>query len=331
MFCCWNPFKGRRLRKEWGDRWLVKVVVVGDSQCGKTNLIQRYCCGTLPRTYTPTLFDTTTVTSLVDKRKVQMIIQDTAGQEDLDGLRPPFYLHADVVIVCFCPSIPGSWEKVREVWVPETRRYCSQHVPVLLVANKTDQVTGPVPPTPGSPSLDYGEDVDVDRLRCSVETALRADNPALRGLIRDDSDAAADDDKENTPSSPRDSGFFEWTEALARVSGGSVVLNSGRHSVVGSDYSRLGGQTELASSDRPTHGGSLSSRVDQLRQTIKGQDQGGEGQDRVEHSGHVAARQIGAVGYFETSAVLDQGIEQVFETALTAAMASRQWKKKYRL
>ena len=66
-----------------------------------------------------------------------MVIQDTAGQEDLDHLRSPFYRDTDVVVFCFALDNPDSLDNVQSVWVPEVRRYCGR-VPFLLAANKAD-------------------------------------------------------------------------------------------------------------------------------------------------------------------------------------------------
>ena len=47
------------------------MVVVGDGECGKTSLIQRYCSNTLPSPYAPTLFQTYTVNVAVQDRQVR--------------------------------------------------------------------------------------------------------------------------------------------------------------------------------------------------------------------------------------------------------------------
>ena len=59
----------------------VKVVVVGDGECGKSSLIQRYCSGTLPSPYNPTLFHTNTVHVTVQGTQVSssMLIGGRVG------------------------------------------------------------------------------------------------------------------------------------------------------------------------------------------------------------------------------------------------------------
>ncbi|XP_076466499.1 uncharacterized protein LOC143297926 [Babylonia areolata] len=307
MFCC-NPLKGRRQRKEWGDSWKVKVVVVGDGRSGKTCLIQRYCCGTLPPTYTPTLFDTTTTTSLVEGRKVQLVIQDTAGQEDLDQLRPPCYLHSDVVIICFPADCEDSWERVGRVWVPEARRYCGKHVPLVLVANKTDLAHS----RPGNTTtLNMNDTTQGIDLVHPSRNGLPSENPSFQlseegsfqseTVFRNSRLSRLQEDVGDKRRSA-DSGFFGSTENLVPC----------------------GVEEEKRSLLRQSR-----SKADRTKHTSTDQCVGQYGS--TEQRGRSLATQVGAVGYFETSAVLDQGIEQAFQSALAAAMASKQWKKKYRL
>ena len=70
--------------------------------------------------------------------QVELMLTDTAGQEDYDRLRPYSYPDTDVVIVCFSVDNPDSLENVRLNWIPEVRYFCGANVPILLVGNKMD-------------------------------------------------------------------------------------------------------------------------------------------------------------------------------------------------
>ncbi|KAL8611464.1 hypothetical protein ACOMHN_014519 [Nucella lapillus] len=343
MFSC-NPFKGRcsrdqrrRRGEDWGEAWRVKVVVVGDGRCGKTCLIRRHCQGTLPLTYTPTLFDTTTTTSLVKERKVQVVIQDTAGQEDLDRLRPPFYMYTDVIIVCFSPtddSADDSWDRVRKVWIPEARRYCGKHVPILLVANKVDVLSSPVGDLPyNSRHLEdchdqVNNDFGVDPLKRSAGALRHCDNPAFR-----DCHCTTNTQEDVTEKrSSADSGIFGSTEDLAPLG----LFEEKRSLLV---LEQNGSRTDhmVSKTRRQSRRQSISDAVDKLRPMFSVKNirllRGGGGQScsTRQQKGHSLASQIGAVGYFETSAFLHQGIDQVFQAAVTAAIGSKKWRKRYRL
>lgn len=69
--------------------------------------------------------------------QVEVVMYDTAGQEDYDRLRPFSYSDTDVMVVCYAIDSPDSLANVLLNWVPEVRYFCG-HVPVLLVGCKKD-------------------------------------------------------------------------------------------------------------------------------------------------------------------------------------------------
>ncbi|KAK7494842.1 hypothetical protein BaRGS_00013969 [Batillaria attramentaria] len=121
-----------------GPRKRRKVVVVGDGECGKTCLLQRFCRDTYDtQGYLPTVFDTDVTDVVVDNTTVELVLVDTAGQEDYDRLRPYSYPDTDAVIICFSVDNPDSLDNVLLNWMPEVRYFCGK-VPILLAGNKAD-------------------------------------------------------------------------------------------------------------------------------------------------------------------------------------------------
>lgn len=61
----------------------VKLVVVGDGAVGKTSLLKTFADGVFPKKYVPTVFENyTKPLELNDGRKINLMLWDTAGQED---------------------------------------------------------------------------------------------------------------------------------------------------------------------------------------------------------------------------------------------------------
>ena len=65
----------------------MNVVVVGDGFCGKTSLLYVFSRNEFPEQYLPTVFETSVTDISVNGHNVELLLWDTAGQEDYDRLR----------------------------------------------------------------------------------------------------------------------------------------------------------------------------------------------------------------------------------------------------
>lgn len=115
----------------------IKTVVVGDGTVGKTCLLMTYSMNIFPTDYIPTIFDSYTANVLVDGRPINLQLNDTAGQEEYDRLRPLGYPGTQVVLICFALDSKVSLENVDMRWTPEIKHHLP-NVPVLLVGTKLD-------------------------------------------------------------------------------------------------------------------------------------------------------------------------------------------------
>ncbi|XP_012945661.1 cell division control protein 42 homolog [Aplysia californica] len=116
-----------------------KCVVVGDGGVGKTSMLLRFVQGDFLTEYTPTDFDTFTVTMAVGNEwaPCSMTLVDTAGQETYDRLRTLTYSGTDVFIVCYSVADRDSYTNVRSRWLPELKEF-KPKVPIILVGTQTD-------------------------------------------------------------------------------------------------------------------------------------------------------------------------------------------------
>ena len=114
-----------------------KCAVVGDGSIGKTCMIISYSTDTFPDEYIPTVVDNHTVNVVADDFAAQLIVWDTAGQEDYDRLRPLSYPQTDVFLLCFSTVDRQSLDNVKERWYPELVHNCPT-APIVLVGTKKD-------------------------------------------------------------------------------------------------------------------------------------------------------------------------------------------------
>ncbi|XP_060567607.1 transforming protein RhoA-like [Ruditapes philippinarum] len=114
-----------------------KLVIVGDGACGKTCLLFVFSKDEFPEVYIPTVFENYVADIVVDGKEVEMVLWDTAGQDDYDRLRPLSYPETDVILMCFSVDNVDSLENISEKWAPEVKHFCP-NVPIVLVGTKND-------------------------------------------------------------------------------------------------------------------------------------------------------------------------------------------------
>ena len=84
-----------------GNSDQLKLVVVGDGAVGKTCMIHCYIKDEFPDEYVPTVYDAYKGHMNFESREVLLNVWDTAGQDDLQKLRPLAYPNANCFLVCF--------------------------------------------------------------------------------------------------------------------------------------------------------------------------------------------------------------------------------------
>lgn len=116
----------------------IKVVIVGDSGCGKTSLFSSYVRGSFPSAYEPTIFENHR--AFVGNKNNLVLsadLWDTAGQEEYERLRRLSYQDANVIIIAYSVDAPESLPNVTDVWAPEVLTYASDAA-IIMIALKSD-------------------------------------------------------------------------------------------------------------------------------------------------------------------------------------------------
>uniref|UniRef100_A0AAX7TKW0 Rho family GTPase 3a n=1 Tax=Astatotilapia calliptera TaxID=8154 RepID=A0AAX7TKW0_ASTCA len=114
-----------------------KIVVVGDSQCGKTALLHVFAKDCFPESYVPTVFENYTASFEIDTQRIELSLWDTSGSPYYDNVRPLSYPDSDAVLICFDISRPETLDSVMKKWKGEIQEFCP-NTKMLLVGCKSD-------------------------------------------------------------------------------------------------------------------------------------------------------------------------------------------------
>ncbi|XP_047244467.1 ras-related protein Rab-19 [Girardinichthys multiradiatus] len=118
--------------------FLFKIILVGDSDVGKTCMVQRFKSGIFIEKQQNTIgVDFTVRTLNIDGKKVKMQIWDTAGQERFRTITQSYYRSAHGAMVAYDISRRSTFESVPH-WIREVEQYGAASVVVILVGNKSD-------------------------------------------------------------------------------------------------------------------------------------------------------------------------------------------------
>ena len=116
---------------------LLKVVLGGDAQVGKTSLIQRYCTGRFDPLRKMTIgVDFHLYDIRVNQTPTRLVVWDMGGQERFAFARRAFYGGTQAVGLVFDASNRTSFYNLTRWW-REAREFL-EDVPMLLLANKID-------------------------------------------------------------------------------------------------------------------------------------------------------------------------------------------------
>jgi len=115
----------------------IKCGIVGDGTVGKTTLLVSYTARAFMDDYVPTLFDNFSAIEEVDGQCINMILWDTAGQEDYQTLRTTMYRNTDIFLLCFSTVHMDSFDNLKHKWIQELRTNAAD-TPFILVGTKTD-------------------------------------------------------------------------------------------------------------------------------------------------------------------------------------------------
>jgi len=118
--------------------FLFKVVLIGDSGVGKSNLLTRFTKNEFNIESKSTIgVEFATKTIAIDNKKIKAQIWDTAGQERYRAITSAYYRGAVGALLVYDITKRQTYENVTR-WLKELRTHASDDMMVILIGNKTD-------------------------------------------------------------------------------------------------------------------------------------------------------------------------------------------------
>ena len=117
---------------------LLKLVMIGDSGVGKTNILSRYLTNQFSASTQPTVgveFGSKIIKK--GEKLIKLQIWDTAGQERYKSITSAYYKGAKGAFVVYDISRKSTFDNV-DKWINELKNNGSEDVFILLVGNKSD-------------------------------------------------------------------------------------------------------------------------------------------------------------------------------------------------
>ena len=118
----------------------LKMIVVGDSQCGKSSLLQQFVHGRFEPGREMTVgVDLAFKTVRLKEKGIKLQIWDTAGQEVFHSITRVYYRGSHVILLVYDVTEERSFEHIRN-WLDRIQTAWRGDVTptIMLVGNKTD-------------------------------------------------------------------------------------------------------------------------------------------------------------------------------------------------
>ena len=117
---------------------IFKIILIGDSSVGKTNILSRYLNNTFDEEIKPTVgVEFNSKSFKIEDNIVKAQIWDTAGQERYRSITSSYYKGAKGCLLVYDISKKKSFENI-DKWISQFKETADNNIYVLLIGNKCD-------------------------------------------------------------------------------------------------------------------------------------------------------------------------------------------------
>jgi small GTP-binding protein len=120
------------------DRYLFKVVLIGDGAVGKTSLVRKFMEGRFKMDYLPTIGTQIYTKDVLGEgdANIKLVVWDISGQPAFSSVRPDYYRGAKGIVLMFDLTRSETFEHL-DGWINEAKKY-TRSPQVILAGSKCD-------------------------------------------------------------------------------------------------------------------------------------------------------------------------------------------------
>ncbi len=160
--------------------YLFKVVVIGDSGVGKSNLLSRFTRNEFNLESKSTIgVEFATRSVAIENKTIKAQIWDTAGQERYRAITSAYYRGAVGALVVYDMTKDTSFENVGK-WLAELKENATADITMMLVGNKSDLVQARVVTTEQGQA--FADDAGIGFVEASALNATNVEKAFLQIL-----------------------------------------------------------------------------------------------------------------------------------------------------
>jgi len=130
--------KEKREREKDLYDYVTKIIIIGESNVGKTNILSMYCKGEFNDSFKSTLGVEFSIKNIIVKDlNLRMQIWDTAGQERFRSVTNVFYKNSTGAFIVFDITRFSSFSAI-DKWIKDLKDVAGEKICIILIGNKSD-------------------------------------------------------------------------------------------------------------------------------------------------------------------------------------------------
>ena len=111
---------------------ILKILIIGDTEVGKTSLLLQYTEGYFPEDFISTIGVEFKMKKLkIKDMDINLQIWDTAGQERFKSITKNFFKDANGIIFMYDITKKDSYENVKN-WIKDSENYTKKDIKIFL-------------------------------------------------------------------------------------------------------------------------------------------------------------------------------------------------------